>query len=87
MGMRWSMMRRRQYRSGCPIWWLGPILVATSLITMSVGTIISLCMFKRLNRAMETLAMANALAKLEDRLSDVERADLEGRIRARLFPD
>ena len=62
------------------------ILFATSLTVMAAGTIASLWLAERMLRTLETMAMTKTLAELHDRLSDVERADLEGQIRERLFP-
>lgn len=54
-------------------------------ITMVMATVASVMIAKRMMFALETLALTNALDKMDERLSDVERADIEGRIRERLF--
>ncbi len=61
------------------------ILFATSIVTMAVGTVLSLWWVDCMTRAMETMAMTKALDEMGERLSDVERADLEGQIRSHLF--
>lgn len=55
--------------------------------TLAIGTVVSVWLTGRIVRALETLALTNALDELEDRLSDVEKADIEGRIRERLFDE
>lgn len=56
-------------------------------ITLALGTVVSVWLMGRLMRAVETIALTNALDEMEDRLSDVEKADIEGRIRERLFEE
>ncbi|MHB0937882.1 MAG: hypothetical protein ACYDCO_22245 [Armatimonadota bacterium] len=56
-------------------------------ITMVLATVASLVIAKRMMVALETIALTNALDEMEDRLSDVERADIEGRVRERLFEE
>jgi len=55
--------------------------------TLIFGTMVSVWITKRMLRALEVIALTNALDEMEDRLSDVEKADLEGRIRERLFEE
>ena len=40
----------------------------------------------RMARALQVIAMANALNELKDRLTDDEKQELEERMRANLFP-
>jgi len=54
-------------------------------ITIIAGTLLSIMLSKRMLMALETIALTNALDKMEGRLSDVEKADIESRIRTRLF--
>ena len=61
---------------------IGLVLVPATFI---LGTLASIWMMKRMLIAVETIALTSALDEMEDRLSDVERADIEGRIRERLF--
>ncbi len=63
---------------------MGAVALA-SLLIMAIGTIISLWMVGRMTTALETLAAAEALDELDERLAEDERADLEGRIRENLF--
>jgi len=56
-------------------------------ITIALGTVVSVWLTSRILRAVETIALTNALDEMEDRLSDVEKADIEGRIRERLFEE
>ncbi len=53
--------------------------------TIAIGTIVSLWMIAKLIRDVETMALVDALDEMDTRLSDAEKADLEGRIRERLF--
>jgi len=63
-----------------------PFIALTSLTIFAVSTIASLWMLERMTRALEMMAMTKAMDEMGDRMSDVERADLEGQIRSRLFP-
>lgn len=56
-------------------------------VSMILASVASLVLLMRMTRALETLALTNALDEMEDRLSDVEKADIEGRIRERLFEE
>ncbi|MHB9130295.1 MAG: hypothetical protein ACYDBB_04275 [Armatimonadota bacterium] len=73
-------MMRMKMIPGFPII---PFIFPIGVIVIS--TVMNLLMFARLVRAAETAAMVDALDEMEDRLSDVEQADLEGRIRENLF--
>lgn len=83
MGMHCGKHLWRHHQQHKPI---GALLVVGSVVAMGVGTIVSLAMMERLTRALEVMAAAKALHEMEGRLSDIERAELEGRIRAHLFP-
>lgn len=63
-------------------------LIANLVVSVSVlgYIVVALILVLRMVHALETIAMANSYDELEDRLSDVERADLEARIRENLFP-
>jgi hypothetical protein len=54
-------------------------------LAMVTSAYLSLWLLKRITSALETMALAKALHDLEGRLSDGERAELEGRIRLHLF--
>jgi len=56
-------------------------------ISMVLVSLASLMLMKRMARALETIALTDALDEMEDRLSDVEKADIEGRVRERLFEE
>ena len=59
--------------------------IAFTAALLVTSTVVCLWAMLRMTRALETLAMINALDELEDRFSDIERADLEGRVREHLF--
>lgn len=63
---------------------LFPFILVVPL-TIAVASVVGIFLYKRVVVATETLAMTAALDKLEDQLSDGERADLEMRIRENLF--
>jgi len=56
-------------------------------VTIALGTVVSVWLTGRMLRALETIALTNALDEMEDRLSDAEKADIEGRIRERIFDE
>ena len=58
------------------------LVPATVVATLLASVCLTMIMVKQL----ETLSATNALDTLGDRLSDVEKAELEGRIRQQLFP-
>lgn len=76
-GMSWKYAHH--HRMHCM-----PVLVGTSLLVMAVGTVISLWMLERMTRALESLAMVDALDELGEQLSEVERAQIASRIRVNL---
>lgn len=80
--MQLRPVRSRQREEHCASVHMPVMMV--SAVAMTVGTVLSLWWFFRLTRAVETLAMVQALDEM-DTLSDIERADLEGRVRERLF--
>ncbi|HOF87818.1 MAG TPA: hypothetical protein PLZ36_06895 [Armatimonadota bacterium] len=61
-----------------------PFILLIPLATLATG-IIGVLLVARITRALETIALTGALDELDDRLSDGERADLELRIREKLF--
>ncbi|HEY3417310.1 MAG TPA: hypothetical protein VGM23_10550 [Armatimonadota bacterium] len=56
------------------------------MLTMMGYLCMALWLTKRITRALEVMALSKALHDMGDRLSSVETADLEGRIRQNLFP-
>ncbi len=59
-----------------------PLILLIPLATLATG-IIGVLLVARITRALETIALTGD--ELEDQLSDGERADLEIRIREKLF--
>ncbi len=68
------------HRHGPPV---GALLMLGSMVVSSIA---SVCLGWRLVRALELLATIKALDTMDARLSDVEKAQLEGHIREELLP-
>ncbi len=56
------------------------------MLTMMTYLGMALWLTVRIARALEVLSLASTMNTMGDRLSSVETADLEGRIRQNLFP-
>jgi len=54
-------------------------------VTMVASAVVGVLLTGKILCALETLVLTNVLDEMGDRLSEVEKADLEGRIRERIF--